>query len=162
MNTVNMPIANGKEGLRPTKVILHAIAEYVIYKGHAYHAVEWLRREGTSAHVFVTPSGTVIRSRDDDQVAWHARAHGHNFKSVGIEFLVPGAHEYASFKKTIETEYLTPQQYEAGVKFCREEWVEKKGLFHFVEHSTIDSESKTDPGAGFPLNRFLKDIGVIV
>ena len=160
MKTVKMPLPAGRNGLDPTAVVLHAIAEFVIFEGRAYHAVEWLRREGTSAHVFVTPSGTVIRSRNDDQVAWHARAQGYNFKSVGIEFLVPGAHDYISFKKTIREEYLTPQQYKAGVKFCREEWVEKKGLLHYVEHSTIDPVNKTDPGKGFPLRDFLRDLGV--
>jgi N-acetyl-anhydromuramyl-L-alanine amidase AmpD len=160
METVNIPIPFGGGWLDPSRTVIHAMAEYVVYNGRAYHAIEWLRIKGWSAHAFVTPSGTVIRSRGDNQVAWHAKAQGHNYKALGIEFLVPGAHDWVSFNKAIQQSYLTPQQYKAGVKFCREEWVEKKGILHFIEHSAIDPD-KPDPGSGFPFDQFVGDIGVV-
>ena len=159
MKTYNIPLPAGREGLEPSKVVVHAMAEFVIKDGRAYHAIEWLRKKKRSAHIFVTPSGTVIRSRSDDQVAWHAKAQGHNFKAVGIEFLVPGAYDYVSFLERIKTPYLTGSQFDAGVKFCREEWVDK-GILHFAKHSSID-DAKQDPGDGFLWKEFLTGIGVI-
>lgn len=161
MKVVKSPLPNGGSVLDPSKVVVHCMAEYVIYEGRAYHAIEWLRKKGWSAHIFVTPSGTVIRSRDDDQGAYHAKAQGHNSISLGIEFLVAGAHDYGSFLDAIKRDYLTPQQYKAGVEFCREEWIEKKGILNFVKHSIIDPARKEDPGGGFPWGEFLKDIGVV-
>lgn len=161
MNIIKIPLSFGREHLEPTKVIVHSMAEFVIKDGRAYHAIEWLRKKKQSAHIFVTPSGTIIRSRNDNQVAWHAKAQGHNFKSLGIEFLVPGAHDYGSFLDAIKRDYLTPQQYKAGVEFCRKEWVEKLGILHFVKHSTIDPAMKEDPGGGFNWTQFLGDIGLI-
>ena len=160
METINVPIPFGGGLLDPHKAVVHAMAEFVVHEGKAYHAIDWLKKKGWSAHVLVTPSGTVIRSRSDNQVAWHAKAQGHNFKAVGIEFLVPGAHDWISFQRTIRHKYLTPQQYEAGVKFCREEWVEKRGILQYVKHSAIDPSNKPDPGEGFEWDRFLVDIGV--
>ena len=162
MNIVKIPLPFGRNHLDAKKVVVHCMAEYVIHEGRAYHAIEWLRKKGWSAHAFVTPSGTVIRSREDDQGAYHAAAQGHNKISLGIEFLVPGAHDYGSFLDAIKRDYLTPQQYNAGVEFCRKEWVEKLGLLHFVKHSIIDPARKEDPGGGFPWGEFLKDIGVTV
>ena len=161
MNIAKIPLPFGGGHLEPSKVIVHAMAEFVIKDGRAYHAIEWLRKKKQSAHIFVTPSGTIIRSRGDDQVAWHAKAQGHNFKSLGIEFLVPGAHDYGSFLDTIKRDYLTPQQYSAGVEFCRKEWVNKLGILHFAKHSTIDPAMKEDPGGGFNWTQFLGDIGLI-
>ena len=161
MNIAKIPLPFGGGYLEPQKVIVHCMAEFVIKDGRAYHAIEWLRKKELSAHIFVTPSGTIIRSRNDDQVAWHAKAQGHNFKSLGIEFLVPGAHDYGSFLDAIKRDYLTPQQYKAGVEFCRKEWVEKLGILHFAKHSIIDPARKEDPGPAFPWPQFLGDIGLI-
>jgi N-acetylmuramoyl-L-alanine amidase len=161
MNIVKLPLSGGSKTLEPSRVVVHCMAEYIKHEGRVYHGIEWLRKKGLSAHIFVTPSGVVIRSREDDQGAWHAKALEHNRLALGIEFLVPGAHDWGSFKAAIETEYLTDVQYAAGVEFCREEWVEKLGLLHYVKHSTIDPVNKTDPGEGFPWARFLGDIGVM-
>ena len=162
METINIPIQFGGGRLDPSVVVVHCMAEYVVDSdGKSYHAIEFLKKMGWSAHAFVTPSGTVIRSRNDNRVAWHAKAQGHNYKALGIEFLVPGAHDWIDFKRTIRHEYLTHQQYEAGVRFCREEWVEKLGILHYVKHSSIDPANKPDPGDGFPWPQFLTDIGVM-
>ena len=159
MKTYNIPLPAGREGLEPTKVVVHAIAEFVIKDGRVYYATEWLRKKGLSYHVLVTPSGTPIRCRNDNQVAWHAKAQGHNFKALGIGFMVPGAYDYISFLERIKTSYLTGSQFDGGVKFCREEWVDK-GILHFAKHSSID-DAKQDPGDGFLWKEFLTGIGVI-
>jgi len=161
MNIVKIPLPFGRDHLEPSKVAVHAIAEFVVKDGRAYHAIEWLRKKELSYHALATPSGTIIRCRDDNQVAWHAKAQGHNFKSLGIAFLVPGAHDYSSFLETIKKPYLLPGQYIAGMQFCRNEWVDKLGILHFAQHSKIDPENKTDPGKGFPWTKFLGDIGLI-
>ncbi len=161
MDIIKIPLPFGREKLDPEKVVIHAISEFVVKDGRAYHAIDWLRKKELSYHALATPSGTIIRCRDNDQIAWHAKAQGHNFKSLGFAFLVPGAHDYSSFLDTIKRDYLTPQQYKAGVYFCRKEWVEKLGILHFVKHSTIDSAMKEDPGGGLNWTQFLGDIGLI-
>jgi N-acetyl-anhydromuramyl-L-alanine amidase AmpD len=161
MDIIKIPLPFGRDHLEPKKVIAHAIAEFVIKDGRAYHAIDWLKKKELSYHALVTPSGSIIRCREDNQVAWHAKAQGHNFKALGIAFLVPGAHDYSSFLETIKKPYLLPGQYIAGMQFCREEWVNKLGILHFAQHSKIDSENKSDPGPGFPFHRFLGDIGLI-
>jgi N-acetyl-anhydromuramyl-L-alanine amidase AmpD len=161
MEIIKIPLPFGREHLEPSKAVVHAIAEFVVKDGRAYHAIEWLRKKELSYHALVTPSGTIIRCREDSQVAWHAKAHGHNFKALGIAFLVPGAYNYSRFLETIKNPYLLPKQYIAGMQFCKNEWVDKLGILHFTQHSKIDPENKTDPGLGFPWTRFLGDIGLI-
>ena len=161
IQVIKIPLPFGGGYLEPGKVVIHAIAEFVVKDGRAYYAIEWLRKKEMSYHALATPSGTIIRCRNDDQVAWHAKAQGHNFKALGFGFLVPGAHDYGSFLDAIKRDYLTPQQYNAGVEFCRKEWVNKLGILHFAKHSAIDPAMKEDPGGGLPWGKFLADIGLI-
>ena len=104
------------------------------------------------------PNGDVVRCRRDDQGAYHAKKHNEN--SLGIEFLVPGNHLYASFKEMIKEPYLTSVQYEAGMKFVRDEWFLKKGISKIERHSDVSPERKIDPGKGFPWEQFIREVGV--
>lgn len=155
---IKMPSIHGRENLEPTAIVVHAIGEYLRLKDEDIYAPRFLRSRGESAHAFITPSGEVIVSRNNDQVAWHARAQGFNFKSIGIEFMVPGAHTWDSFRETIQTDWVREIQYKAGVAFVRG-LIDLYPINEVVEHSVIDPENKVDPGLGFPRLLFNDDIG---
>lgn len=123
--------------------------------GQVYSAAQWLDKLGWSAHILATPSGELIRCRDDNETAWHAK--GHNVNSLGVEFLVAGEHDYGSFLSAIKTDYVTELQYNAGIHMVKE-WVDKWNIGIITRHSAIDPDRKQDPGTGFPWAQFLGDL----
>jgi AmpD protein len=160
VNVIDMPLAHGGNRInRPLKIIVHAMGEYIEQGGRDCTAYELLNRLGLSAHALVTPTGEVIRCRDDDEQAYHAK--GANRNSLGVEFLVPGLHTYATFVEAIQTEYLSSAQYAAGLMLVRQ-WVADHGLQRdkIVRHSDVSPGRKHDPGTGFPWTEFLDDVYV--
>ncbi|MEQ8882312.1 MAG: peptidoglycan recognition family protein [Cyclobacteriaceae bacterium] len=87
------------------------------YNDQDYHAKERLDKLGLSAHYMVCPSGVVIRTRQIDERAWHAK--GFNTNSIGVEFLVSGLHTYETFLEAIKKKCLTPAQLDPGIELCR-------------------------------------------
>lgn len=165
MKIIDYPIPRGgtreqTEPLNADRVVVHSMGEWIKGRdGKVYHAPDWLKKIGYSAHVLVAPDGTIYRCREDWQEAIHA--YGNN-DALGIEFLVQGTHNYGTFLNVIEAPYLSEMQYMAGVEFVRNEWVEKKGILHYQRHCDADPRGiKHDPGEGFPWRQFLADIGVI-
>jgi len=150
---------------RPRRIVIHAMAEYISADAKtaraygrqpgSYHALQWLDVIKLSAHALVAPNGAIIRCRDDGQVAWHAR--GYNADSLGVEFLVPGIHNYTTFLKAMQGDYLPNAAYDAGVELVQS-WVDHHDITEIVTHAEIDPNRKKDPGAGFPLNQFMGDI----
>lgn len=157
-DTFPRPLPNGPHIQEPKRIIVHAMGEYIIYvddhhRQQILHAVDYLDMRGLSAHCLVTPSGVRIRCWRDDQGAWHAK--GHNINSLGIEYLVPGVHNYASFEQKIQFDYVSPAQWAAGLDEVRR-W---KRLYHITQierHSDVDPDRKIDPGDGFPWQKFLE------
>jgi N-acetylmuramoyl-L-alanine amidase len=148
-------LPRGAKHQEPDRVIVHAMGEYI----DGVHASSFLMNVGLSAHILVCPDGKIIRCRQDNQGAYHARKH--NVNSLGIEFLVVGNHGYASFKEMIKEPYLTSEQYEAGMEFVRDEWFIKKGIRMVDRHSDVSPERKVDPGEGFPWERFKREVGIL-
>lgn len=148
---VYMPLTAGSSSQTPNRVVVHAIAEFI----DGVPAVDFLRSVGLSAHAFVTCSGVIIRCREDTRGAYHAK--GYNTNSLGIEFLVPGNHDYTSFKDKIRTPYLTENQYKSGLWQIKE-WFSNWLIGDISRHSDLDPARKTDPGDGFPWEKLLKDI----
>ena len=123
------------------------MAEYI----NGRHAVDFLEHVKLSAHALIEPSGVVIRCRDDDQRAWHAR--GFNHTHLGVEVLVPGEHTYASFVRAIDQPgWANDAQMVALRELCGV-WCERWGLEadDIKGHCDVDPGRKVDPGRGFQL-----------
>lgn len=155
MNEAQIPLDGGFQSQKPKRIVVHAMAEFIDTEPHDYYAVDWLRKLGLSAHAFVTPSGVVIRSREDEQGAFHAK--GFNQDSLGVEFLVGGIHTYPTFLDAIKKKYLTPAQYKAGVELVGN-WLDMYKIKKLDQHSVLSPGRKADPGKGFPWEKFLKDV----
>ncbi len=158
MRTAYIESIYGREthGRPIDRIVYHGMAEFVRDKdGQVYYCIDWLKHEKISAHALITPSAVIIRTRRDEQVAWHAK--GFNFGSLGIEFLVPGIHDYNTFLQRIDDPYLTDGQLRAGIDMTRE-WTAKHQIKHIDAHSDLTS-TKYDPGRGFPREEYLKGVG---
>lgn len=140
---------------KPKRIIVHAIAEFLKDNSYAPYFIESI---GLSAHAYITPSGVTIRSRSDNEVAYHAK--GHNQDTLGVELLIPGEHDYGSFLEAIKNNYVTSEQYRALLILVRDNWMREYGITKVLRHSDIDPDRKKDPGAGFPWEDFKKDIAL--
>jgi len=139
----------------PSRIIIHAMAEFIDDGVVTRYAHTYLKQYRLSAHSLITPSGVNIRTRRDNQGAHHAKAF--NTDSLGIEFLVPGVHNYQTFLEEIKTNYLTEAAYQTGLNQIME-WIDMHNIKHIDGHSDIDPERKYDPGTGFPMGRLLDDL----
>lgn len=156
MQIAYIPLPAGFKKQRPDKIIIHSMAEFIEMGEIDYPAWEHLRRIGLSAHAFVTATGVVVRSRGDTQGAYHAR--GFNAHSLGLEFLVPGVHTYATFLAAIRQQYLTHAQVMAGLTLVKQ-WVQKWDIpkSRLYRHSDLTGK-KPDPGNGFPWEWFVRSV----
>ena len=147
-------------GSLPTEIIVHAMGEFIDQGDYDRYAPEFIGGIGLSAHAYVTPSGVVLRQVPDECVASHAR--GHNQHSLGVEFLVPGVHTYASFSDTIsKQEWWTERQINAGGRLIQS-WADKYNIQRekVLAHSAISPGRKIDPGRMFPFNDLLTQAGL--
>jgi N-acetylmuramoyl-L-alanine amidase len=142
----------------PRVIVVHAMAENIKSRVPAVGAIPFLNENKLSAHIICDPSGQLFRCRADDEIAWHAK--GFNLDSLGIEFLLPGDHDYTSFKSGIAQEgWVSNPQFEAGIKIIKY-WMENHNITRIVRHSDLSPERKTDPGDGFPWQELLHNLGV--
>lgn len=151
----HIPLAHGAGHQAPDTIIVHAMAEFIQVGIRAYSTVDFLDMKGLSAHALISPSGTVVRCRNDDQGAYHAK--GHNRNSLGIEFIVPGVHTYETFKEAIRKPYISHAQWRAGIATVKD-WIATHDIQSVVRHSDIDPQRKIDPGEGFTWDFFLDEI----
>lgn len=152
---IQYPLVHGNKTNHPTQIVVHAMGEFIRWKGKDWHATEFLKEYGVSAHVLVTPSCELVQCRKDHQGAWHAR--GNNSDSLGIEFLVPGVHDRITLRKTIKTKYLRPGQFERGRNHIIW-WIRTWSIKRIERHSVLDPKRKEDPGDGFPWERLIEEI----
>ncbi len=160
MQIAQMPLRWGSRRTnKPKKIVVHAMAEFLEQGGRDFSAWQWLEHLKLSAHGLVTPSGIVIRCRDDDERAYHAGEH--NSDSLGVEVLVPGVHTYKTFIEAMKTDWVTKEAYDATVQLVSF-WAL---MFEIPEseiyrHSDLDPDRKYDPGDGFPWYTFLASVAV--
>lgn len=155
MNIIDKHLNKGAKSQSPNRIIVHAMGEYILYEGEYLHAYDFLKTIGLSAHALICPNGDIIRSREDNQGAYHAK--GFNKNSLGVEFLVPGKHDYTSFLKAMKDHYLTLDQHCAGVELLRD-WCSKYEIASIDAHSDLSPDRKKDPGSAFPFEQILKDV----
>lgn len=158
MNEVEILLPGSDRLQTPIRIVVHAMAEKIKYRDEVLLAHEFLNNRGLSAHITVPPNGQIMRHRMDNQLAWHAA--GFNVNSLGIEFLVPGTHDYASFLEAMKTDYLTKDQFNSGVEKVNE-WVDLHDITHIDRHSTLSPKRKSDPGSGFPWQEFRAEINYV-
>ncbi len=150
MNIIERPLQHGTEYNNPNRIVIHAMGEY-INDPDPELAVDYLDRAGLSAHALILPNADVMICRRPDQGAYHAR--GFNADSLGVEFLVAGDHNYASFKTAIDTPYVLPAQLSAGVELVKH-WQSLYNITHIDRHSDLSPDRKIDPGRGFDWAKF--------
>ena len=106
------------------------------------------------SRIIVHAMGEFIRYPDGSVLsAWHAR--GFNQHSLGVEVLVAGEYDYASFLARIKEDWTTPEQLAETVRLCRS-WRDTWGIEQVDRHSDVDPDRKKDPGEGFPWSRFIE------
>ena len=101
-------LKHGPKNNNPKRIIVHAMGQHIVQDNDILFAPDFLDSVGLSAHCLIDPSGEVIRCRNDNEGAWHAK--GFNTDSLGIEFLVEGVHDYASFLEAIKSNYITQKR----------------------------------------------------
>lgn len=152
---MDYPLKGGSKTNDPELIVIHAMGEYIEWEPEDLWAPAFLEKIGLSVHILITPDGTIIRCREDNQGAWHAK--NFNTNSLGIEFLVKGHHTYETFRSKIKESYITAPQYDAGVEQVRE-WIEKHHIESIKAHSELSPRRKFDPGMGFPMTTFIQDV----
>lgn len=95
-------------------IIVHSMAEYVKTPDGIYRASDFLRKIGLSVHGFIHPNGEyemMLRSPNKAHHAgvskWGPWSHLNNH-FLGIEVLVPGIHDWSSFKAAINNVEKSP------------------------------------------------------
>ena len=154
MKIIERPLKSGSKTNKPDLIVVHAMAEYINDPDPIF-APNFLEKYGLSAHALIVPNGDVMMCREENQGAYHAK--GHNTNSLGVEFLVDGDHNYASFIEKIKTDWVTPEQWQAGIELMQH-WKSRYNIKEIVRHSDISPGRKVDPGAGFDWLKFNEDL----
>lgn len=154
MKVVNRFLQAGGGNNRPKMLVVHSMAEFIRRGDDVVSAYDLLVELGLSAHALVCPDGTVIKSRPEMLVAWHAK--GFNQDSLGVEFLVDGTYDYGEWVARIRTPWLTREQWLSGLELVSDWMCRYKGS-ELVRHSDIDPKRKVDPGDGFPWSTFFDE-----
>lgn len=157
MHIVSRTNQRGGGAQIPHQIITHAVGEFVVDPDRGTHwAPDYETILGLSAHYYITPSGVVIQQREDHKKAWHAL--GNNDGTIGIEWMVKGVHDYGTFLHKIKEDWVTEDQFNAGVELYKQIMGN-----HSIEinqrHSDVDPRRKKDPGSGFPWEALLNVIG---
>ena len=157
--------------IRPKGIILHSMAEYLVYDGKKMYAKDFLTRIRLSVHGFIKPDGTYDKMIETPGKAFHAGKSLHegvsglNSHYLGVELLVAGTHDYASFSKAIKTPgTYTKEQFNMTVKVFKF-WMKKYNIpaSRVVRHSDVSGDhvrgkgkGKIDPGKAFNWKAFQK------
>lgn len=157
--------------IQPKGIVLHSMAEYLVYEGQKLYAKDFLKKLKLSVHGFIKPDGTYDKMVETPGKAFHAGKSLHeglsglNSHYLGVELLVPGQHDFASFSKAIETPgTYTQEQFDQTVKVFKF-WMNKYNIpaSRVVRHSDVSGDDvrgarkgKTDPGSAFDWDAFQK------
>ena len=154
--TVDVPSPHWRPRTRAVdRLVVHAMAEWVLDDGLAYHCTDYLRRVELSTHAFCLPDGRLVRAVDPEVAAFHAGPH--NDRSVGIEVVVAGVHDLDGLVRRMddlaEAPYTEAQYAAAGWWLRRQADRWGLGFGHVTTHAALDPARKRDPGRAFDIDR---------
>jgi N-acetyl-anhydromuramyl-L-alanine amidase AmpD len=147
---------------KPTGIVLHSMAEYLLIDGKLIHAPNFLHSIRLSAHSFIDDKGNNFIGLADNMKGLHAgkSVHGElselNHHYLGIEYLLSGVNEYGAFIKLIRNKNpFTWEHYKKGAEVIGG-YVKKYDIpfENIVLHSEVSgkdvrSDFKEDPGVFF-------------
>ena len=136
----------------PSLIVIHAMAEFIkMNDDRILRAVDLLDELKLSAHYLVHPDGSVSYLVDPIYTARHA--YGVNSKSIGIEVLVPGLHNYGTFIDTILNDpYWCSHSQVVSTKRIVRSLKEDFPITAVKTHQEVDKRrKKLDPGPHFPM-----------
>ena len=118
----------------PKGIIIHSMAEYLKMDSGPMSAHNFLKSIRLSVHGFIKPDGTYDKMIETPGKAFHAGKSLHeglsslNSHFLGVELLVPGVNDYASFSKKINTPGTYSQaQFDQTVKVFKF-WMDKYNI----------------------------------
>ncbi len=155
---IEIPSKHWKPRTHPVDLlVVHAMGEWVIDDLGEYHyCSDWLNILKLSVHAFCLPDGRILQSVSPDHVAFHAKEF--NPHSVGMEFIIAGAHTYQTFLQRIADVNhppFTPAQYLSGGWWFRQQAQRFHLTFqHIKSHKELAPHRKEDPGAAFNWKTF--------
>ena len=140
-----------------------------MWKGQKLYAKDFLKELGLSVHGFITPDGKYDKMIASPSKAFHAGKSLHegvsglNSHYLGVELLVPGVNDYASFSKKIEEKgTYSKAQFDTTLEVFKY-WMKQYNIpaSRVVRHSDVSGDNvrglgkgKTDPGSAFPWQSF--------
>lgn len=136
------------------RLVIHAMAEYLIFEGQLWPAANFLKHINRGVHFTVLPHGRPVEHVDPSLIVWHAR--GSNMTTVGAELLIPGITNYLGLRREMGRECAAFDVYSRG---------QYLGLVRIIEHlldagylddpddytfhEDLSPERKFDPGPAF-------------
>ncbi len=163
-------------------IIIHAMSEYIVNEGETMFCVDFLNEIQYGAHYFILPDGTIFEGVIPLNRTPHVgRSEYYNRKwlnetSIGIEFLVDGVNDYATFIQRINARQskkhrppFTDDQYKAGAQLILDLQDQFGSILgRIVGHSEVSGDDvrgegrgKRDPGKNFnwvELRSYLKKL----
>lgn len=138
----------------PRLMVIHAMAEYILYGGELIPAAQFLKLLGLSAHFTVLPSGLLVQHLP----VWTKGAHakGHNHYTVGVELLIPGIIDYDGLLKQMRRDcnaydIFSKAQYRGLLELLKY-LIDAEYLDHpydYTFHEDLSPGRKFDPGPAF-------------
>ena len=157
--------------IQPKGIILHSMSEYLVWEGKKLYAKDFLKKLKLSVHGFIKPDGIYDKMVASPGKAFHAGKSLHeglsglNSHYLGVELLVPGVNDYASFSKKIQTPGTYSQaQFDTTLEVFKF-WMKQFNIpaSRVVRHSDVSGDhvrgkgkGKTDPGKAFDWEAFQK------
>ena len=154
MNIIERHLQHGGGSQAPKRIVIHCMAETVVYEDRQYHAWELLDFLKLSAHILIHPNGDRTRCRADDEMAWHAK--GFNTDSLGVELLVPDAFNLDQLQQRTKTTWASKEQMDSLVQQIMV-WKKAWPIERIDRHSDLDPARRWyDPGEGFNFMELLQ------
>ena len=150
------PEGRGWEG-----IVIHCMGEEINDRGTIYSAWDFLKHLKLSAHMLANRDGSLTRAVPLKRQAFHAGESAWDHRTdlnrwfLGIELLVPGAHNMTTLAATLKTgDPFSTAQYKAAAWWvARQIRVYKIKLQNIPGHNHVSPGRKIDPGPHFDWDR---------